>query len=74
MIPLSTGGAARALGIKPSGMVANILRYGCPDASMSIGGKRAFTLEDLHAIRRWYQARGKRVNKIDERMFATIGA
>lgn len=74
MIPLSTGDAAGVLGIKASRMVANILRQGCPDASMRIGGKRGFTLEDLYAIRRWYQARGKAVNAIDESKFAAVGA
>lgn len=61
----STGEGARVLGIKMDRLTAAINRSDCPDASMRIGGKRVFTLDDLYAIRRWYQARGKTLNNLD---------
>ena len=66
----STGEGSMVLGLKTSSLIANINRAGCPDASIRIGGRRCFTLDDLHAIRRWYQARGKPVNFINEAAFA----
>lgn len=65
MSGFSSGEGARELGIKTDRLIGAINRHGCPDASLRIGGKRVFTLEDLHAIRRWYQARGKTLNSLD---------
>lgn len=65
MTGFSTGEGARALGIKVDRLTAAINRSDCPDASLRIGGKRVFTLEDLYAVRRWYQARGKTLNSLD---------
>lgn len=73
MTGFSSGEAAAVLGIKRDRLIGAIKRCGAPDASLMFGGKRVFTLEDLHAIRRWYQARGKMVNRIDESKFEAAG-
>lgn len=76
MTIFSSGDVANVLGIKRDRLAAAILRCGCPDASLRIGGKRVFTPADIAAIRRWYQARGKQVNHFDEREYEkeSIGA
>lgn len=42
-------------------MDAYIRKGGCPDASIKAGSRRVFTDDDVAAIRRWFQATGKRV-------------
>ena len=37
-----------------------IEKCGCPDASMRVGKRRAFTDGDVEAIRRWFQATGRK--------------
>lgn len=74
MTGYSSGEAAAILGMKIDRLIGAINRCNAPDASMRIGGKRVFTVEDLHAIRRWYGARGKVLNRIDHLEPQTAGA
>ncbi len=74
MTGFSSGEAAAALGIKRDRLIGAIMRCGAPDASLMFGGKRVFTLEDLRAIFRWYQARGKILNNPDRLEAAPAGA
>lgn len=41
-------------------MDAYIRKCGCPDASVKVGRRRAFTEDDVEAIRRWFKLTGKR--------------
>lgn len=45
----------------------NILRAGCPDASATVSGRKAFTMEDIEAIIRWCRNTGRYIRE-------TVGA
>ena len=52
---------ARMFGSNRDQMDRYIRECGCPDASARVGNRRAFTDNDIEAIRRWFKLTGKRV-------------
>lgn len=59
----SAGQAADLLGVHRDAIQAGI-RAGAPEATFKVANKRCFTQDDILALRRWFQAQGKRVNKV----------
>ncbi len=56
----SAGQVASYLGIHRDVLQAAI-RSGAPEASFTIGNRRAFTKHDVEALYRWFQAHGRPV-------------
>lgn len=59
----SAGQTADLLGVHRDAIQAGI-RAGAPEATFRVANKRCFTQEDILALRRWFQAQGKRVNVV----------
>jgi DNA-directed RNA polymerase specialized sigma24 family protein len=59
----SAGEAARMLGVSRD-TIQNAIRGGAPDSSLRVAGKRAFTQEDVNALRRWFQAHSRRQREV----------
>ena len=58
----SSGQVATIFGISRDD-IQSAIRSGAPDASLKAAGKRIFTENDVSALRRWFQARGRSVKE-----------
>ena len=63
MTVFSSGPVARMLGVERDD-IQSAFRSGAPEPSVRVAGKRVFSEDDVLALRRWFQARGKRVNDV----------
>lgn len=41
----------------------NIIRAGCPDASVTVSGRKAFSNDDIEAVIRWFISTGRCVRE-----------
>jgi DNA-binding transcriptional MerR regulator len=59
----SCGQVAEMFGVHRDAIQSGI-RAGAPEASLRVAGKRGFSENDILALRRWFQARGKDVKEV----------